>query len=249
MQILIVDDEALARSRLMRLIDDIQGCEVCGEAENGDEALAKVQSLDPDLILLDVRMPGKDGITVAKELETIEDPPAILFCTAYDDYALQAFNTIAQAYIVKPVQLEHLQSAIEKTKKLTKVQSKELAQEAESNKKSNKTGRRFISAKTRKGVELIAIGDIYCFVADHKYVTIMHKGGETLIDDTLKELEDEYQKSFLRIHRNALVAINKIEGLHREESGQFTVNLAGTDYRPSVSRRHLANVRTTLDSL
>ncbi len=245
MQILIVDDEALARSRLMRLIDDIPNCEVCGEAEHGDEALEKVEELDPDLVLLDVRMPGKDGISVAKELENIEDPPAVVFCTAYDDYALQAFDTIAQGYIVKPVQLSQLQQVIEKTKKLTKVQAKELRSSAP----KTETKRRHITAKTRKGVELIPIDGIFCFIADQKYVTVRHREGETLIDDTLKELEEEFAKQFLRIHRNALVAIDKIDGLERDTAGHCSIRLRNTSYQPTVSRRHLAKVRETLDSL
>lgn len=245
MQILIVDDEALARSRLQRLLLDIPSCQVCGEAENGEQALAKVQSLDPDLVLLDVRMPGKDGIAVAKALEAIEDPPAVIFCTAYDDYALAAFDTIAQGYLVKPVQLEQLEQVLEKCKKLTRVQSREL----NASKQASESNRRHISAKTRKGIELIAIENILCFIADHKYVTVLHREGETLIDETLKELEDEFADRFLRVHRNSLVAIDKIVGLTRDSGGQCSVQLSNTDFQPVVSRRHLAHVRETLESL
>lgn len=244
MQILVVDDEALARSRLIRLIEDIPDCAVCGEAHDGDDALAKVQSLDPDLVLLDVRMPGKDGIAVAKALELIEDPPAVVFCTAFDDYALQAFDTLAQGYIVKPVQLEQLKQVIEKTKKLTKVQSKALKLNA-----APVPIRRHITAKTRKGIELIAIDDILCFIADQKYVTVIHRGGETLIDDTLKELEDTLATGFLRVHRNALVAVDKIEGLERGANGQYSVKLKHTSHCPNVSRRHLAHAKETLECL
>lgn len=246
MHILVVDDEPLARSRLIRLIDDIPDCDVCGEAQDGDDALAKVHSLDPDLVLLDVRMPGKDGIVVAKALEQIDDPPAVVFCTAFDDYALQAFDTLAQGYIVKPVQLEQLKSVIEKTKKLTKVQSQSLERGASAFKPPK---RQHITAKTRKGVELIAIDDIVCFLADQKYVTVVHQQGETLIDDTLKELEGMLSDGFLRVHRNALVAVSKIEGLERASNGQYSVKLKCTAHSPNISRRHLAHVRQTLNAL
>lgn len=245
MQILIVDDEALARSRLIRLIEAIDGCEVCGEAENGDEALSKVHTLDPDLVLLDVRMPGKDGIAVAKSLELIEDPPAIVFCTAYDDYALQAFDTLAQGYIVKPVQQEQLEQVIEKTKKVTRVQSRALSE----HKVEGRHRRKHISAKTRRGLELIAVDDIHCFIAEQKYVTVHHSGGETLIDDTLKELEAEFSDTLLRVHRNSLVAINKIEALDRDGSGHYSVRIKNSPQRPAVSRRHLALVKEILSRL
>ncbi len=241
MHILIVDDEELARARLLRLINQIPGCDVIGEAVSGEDALEKIQVLDPELVFLDVRMPGQDGISVAKTLADYTDPPAIVFCTAYDDYALEAFNTLAQGYIVKPVQLEQLIQVIEKTKKLTRVQ-RNLSS-------SSKEQRRHISAKTRRGVELIPLESVFCFLADQKYVTVMHQSGETLIDETLKELEAELNQRFVRVHRNSLVAIAEIVGLERDSAGHHCLRLKNSEYRPAVSRRHLASVRDLLSRL
>jgi two-component system response regulator AlgR len=241
MQILIVDDEELARIRLRRLIEQIDGCEIVGEAANGLEALDNVDRLDPDLVLLDVRMPGADGIEVAKQLASFDEPPALIFCTAYDEYALEAFDTLAQGYLLKPVQKEQLEQVILKSQRLTRAQSR-VSQAAESK-------RRHISAKSSRGLELIALEDIFCFIADQKYVTVRYKGGEKLIDDTLKELEAEFSEAFLRVHRNALVAIDKIEALERQSDGHFHLRLKGSDFQPIVSRRHMALVRSTLEGL
>ncbi|WP_370980451.1 LytR/AlgR family response regulator transcription factor [Agaribacterium sp. ZY112] len=242
MRIVIVDDEELARLRLQRLVSEIEGCELVGEAENGEQALASIDELEPDLIFLDVRMPGMDGMEVAAKLAEYQEPPAVVFCTAYDEYALEAFNTLAQGYIVKPVQKNQLEQVIAKSRRLTRPQTA-------SSGNAEQAGRRHISAKTRKGVELIPIESVRCFVADQKYVTVIHGGGETLIDETLKELEQEFSPDFIRVHRNALVAINKIEGLQRENSGQQVLRLQESDYKPQVSRRHLSTVRTLLERL
>ena len=242
MHILIVDDEELARLRLRRLIEQLPDCEIIGEASSGEEALAQIEELDPELVLLDVRMPGLNGMEVAKQLSEHPDPPAVIFCTAYDEYALQAFDTLAQGYIVKPVQLEQLAQLIEKTKKLTRVQSRQLQSVREHQ-------RQHISAKTRHGLELIPIDNVYCFIADQKYVTVMHQAGDTLVDDTLKELEEELGSGFVRIHRNALVSVAEIEALERDSVGHFSLRLKSSGYQPQVSRRHVASVRELLEGL
>lgn len=241
MQILIVDDEELARLRLRRLIDEIDDCEVVGEAANGEDALAKVESLDPDMVLLDVRMPGTDGIEVAKRLALIDEPPALIFCTAFDEYALEAFDTLAQGYLLKPVQKQRLEQVIGKVQRLTRAQTRATTQPSPK--------RAHISAKSSRGVELIPLAAVYCFIADQKYVTVHYEAGEKLIDDTLKELEADLSGLFLRAHRNALVAIDKIEALEKQSDGRFTLRLKGTDFKPTVSRRHLTLVRNILDSL
>ena len=241
MHILIVDDEALARQRLVRMLS-ITGHEVVGEASNGAEAIDAIEQLDPDIVLLDVRMPGEDGLTSARQISAMSDPPALIFCTAYDEYALEAFQTLAVGYLLKPVQQEQLEAALEKASKLNKVQKSALQPKPS----GAEAQRRHISAKTRRGLELIPINDIYCFIADQKYVTVIHKEGETLIDDTLKELEQEFPDRFLRIHRNALVAIKEIEGMERSGGGHYEIKLKQSEYRPVVSRRHVANVKDTL---
>lgn len=245
MQILVVDDEPLARARLTRLLSEISDCTVIGEADTGEKALEEIDRLDPELVFLDVRMPGLDGIAVAKQLAEYDDPPAVVFCTAYDEYALEAFNTLAQAYIVKPVEQSQLNQVIEKTKKLTKVQRQQSLKDGT----QLSSRRSHISAKSLRGLELIPLESVFCFCADNKYVSVMHENGETLIDDTLKDLEHEFADMLVRIHRNTLVKLDKIEALERQPSGQFALRLKGSGHKPLVSRRHLPQVKETLSEL
>ena len=246
MHILVVDDENLARQRLIRLLNEIDGCEVIGEAANGDEALSAIELLDPDLLFLDISMPGKDGMATARDISAMPEPPAIIFCTAYDEYALQAFEVEAVGYIVKPVQRDQLEQVLEKVKKLNKVQRSVLQTRAEG---SDDGARQNISAKSRKGVELIPVHDVYCFVADQKYVTVVHKNGETLIDETLKELETEFADIFVRVHRNALVSKFHILGIEKDKTGRYEIKLKESEFRPMVSRRHLTEIKTLLSTL
>lgn len=244
MHVLVVDDEALARQRSMRMIENIDGYDVIGEAANGEAALKAIQTLDPDIVLLDIRMPGDDGLVTAKKIAELNDPPAVIFCTAFNEYAVEAFETLAVGYLLKPLQKDQLIAALEKARKFSKLQ-----QAAASQDPTKSERRKNIAAKTRRGVELVPIEEIYCFIADQKYVTIMHGSGETLIDDTLKELEEEFEGVFVRVHRNALVAIREIEKLERMPTGQYELQLKTTPYRPVVSRRHVASVRELLSNL
>ncbi|MBX2858108.1 MAG: LytTR family DNA-binding domain-containing protein [Cellvibrionaceae bacterium] len=244
MHLLIVDDEPLARQRLLRMVEQLDGCEVVGEAGNGEEAIRRIEEVDPDIVLMDVRMPGTDGLSAAHNISQMEAPPALIFCTAYDEYALEAFETLAVGYLLKPVAADTLAAVIDKAKKTTKLQNKSLATPPQP-----QDVRKNIVSKTRQGMELISIESIYCFLADQKYVTVVHSDGETLIDDTLKELEQEFSTRFIRVHRNALVAVNKIEGMKRVGNSQFEIQLKGTEFRPSVSRRHIAGVRELLSQL
>jgi two-component system, LytTR family, response regulator AlgR len=246
MHVLVVDDELLARQRAMRMIESLDDYEVVGEAGNGQAALAAIADLDPDIVLLDIRMPGEDGLEAARKIAEMDEPPAIIFCTAYDEYALEAFSTLAVGYLLKPLQKDALRNALEKARRLNKVQRLELPETETAHREA---ARKHIAAKTRRGVELILIDDISSFVADQKYVTVRHKGMETLIDDTLKDLEDEFAGRFIRIHRNCLVAIHLIEKLERISGGQYELQLKDTNYRPVVSRRHVAGVKELLSNL
>lgn len=243
MHILIVDDEPLARMRLRRLIEAMPHYDVVGEAATGEEAVESTLALDPDVVITDIRMPGKDGLEAARVISELEDPPALIFCTAYDEYALKAFETLAAGYLLKPVKEDQLASALEKATRTTKAQKNALHPPVA------EEGRQHIAAKTRRGTELIPIDDIHCFIADQKYVTVYHAGGETLIDETLKELEGEFAQRFVRIHRNALVSIKDIVGMEKNAEGQFAVKLKESEYSPLVSRRHLAGVRELLSRL
>lgn len=239
MRILIVDDESLARDRLKRILLEQNEHEVLGEASNGQEALQKIDALHPDVVLLDIRMPGIDGLEVARHLVGMDEPPAVIFTTAYDEYALEAFKVHAVDYLLKPVRPERLSEALQKALKPNKVQWKSLNRKEDGTPKA----RTHISSRTRRGIVLVPIGEIYYFRAEHKYVTVRHKEGEVLIEDTLKELETEFGERFLRVHRNCLVSMEHIQALEKNSSGQPCIRLRGVDETLDVSRRHVAKVR------
>jgi two-component system response regulator AlgR len=239
--VLVVDDEPLARARIKRMLNDIDGTIWLGEAADGHECLRLVHTSKPEVVLLDIRMPGMDGVEAAKHMAELETPPAIIFCTAYDEYALAAFDTAAIDYLVKPIRRERLAQALQKASRLTQLQLTQVIKESES-KPSN------LCVNSHKGVELVPIASIRCFIADQKYVTIVHDKGELLIDRPLKSLEDEFGLMFIRIHRNALVATAHIEGLDRDAAGHFNVVLNGVDIKPVVSRRHLSELREKLSN-
>ena len=241
MEILVVDDELLARQRLVRMIEKLDGHNIIAEADNAEAALVAIETFDPDVVLLDVRMPGKDGLALAHDISALDCPPAIIFCTAFDQYALDAFGTSAIGYLLKPIKSEQLQDALNKAQKLNKVQRAAAQTSAgDSNIRSH------ISAKTRRGIELIPLEDVRYFVADHKYVTVYHRNGEHLLDDTLKELESEFGSRFTRIHRNALISTKHIEAIERAPQGQYQVRLADIEHRPIISRRHVSYVKELL---
>lgn len=234
--ILIVDDEAPARERLRRLIEAMADCRVCAEAANGNEALEQATRHHPDIVLMDVRMPGMDGIDAARHLTGQATPPAVIFCTAYDDYALTAFKVEATDYLVKPVRREALASALERAGRVNRVQSQQLSPEETA----------AIVVKTQTGVERVELDRLYYARADNKYVTLVHDRGETLCDYSLRELEQAHAHDLLRIHRHTLVNRRYLEALTRTQSGHLALlsDAAGTRLR--VSRRHAASVREHL---
>ena len=246
MDILIVDDEILARQRLVRMVEKIEGFTVVAESDNAEDALVAITEYDPDIVLLDIRMPGRDGLSLAQDIAELDDAPAVIFCTAFDQYALDAFGTHAVGYLLKPVKAEQLLQVLDKASKLNKIQ-RVAAQKNNLVEGSNQ--RTHISAKTRRGVELIALEDVRYFLADQKYVTVFHRTGEHLLDETLKELEEEFSERFVRIHRNSLVSIKHIEALERNAQGQYQVRLADIELRPVISRRHVSHVKELLKIL
>lgn len=242
MRILVVDDENLARDRLRRLLETDGTHEVVGEAANGNEAVKLCSELLPDLVLLDIRMPGMDGLETARHFLGLEDPPAIIFCTAYEEHAIQAFDLQAVGYLLKPVRKEKLLEALSNTGNLNRAQLAALHATDE--------GRRsHISARTHKGIELIAIDDVRYFQADQKYVTVRYSAGEVIVDETLRELETEFADLFIRVHRSALVAKNHVEGLLKSGDGHVEVRLQGLQETVPISRRHLPGVRKIVKRL
>jgi len=242
MKVLIVDDEQLARDRLARMLEDLEGYEVVGQAANGMQAVERCDALQPDIVLLDIRMPGMDGLEAARHMTQMEQPPAIVFCTAYEEHAIDAFSVQAVGYLLKPVRRSDLTAVLGNATRTNRAQLSALAAEDGSQ-------RTHISARTRRGLELVPVDEIACFQADQKYVTVRHAGGELLIDDTLKELEDEFGDRFIRVHRNALVSARHIVGLDRHEEGHYQIRLRGVVDGIDISRRHVADVRKLIRSL
>jgi two-component system response regulator AlgR len=224
------------------MVGALEGYAVVGEASNGLAALEQAQGLEPEVVLLDIRMPGMDGLETARHLAELTEPPAVIFCTAYEEHALQAFDLQAVGYLLKPVRSGNLAAALAKAQRVNKAQLLALG-EQESQRRTH------ISARTRRGIELIAVEDIRYFQADQKYVTVRYKGGEVIIDEPLRDLEEEFGERFVRIHRNALIAAEHIEGLERSASGQVEIRLRDIDGTLTVSRRHLAGVRRIMKQL
>ncbi|MCB1855665.1 MAG: response regulator transcription factor [Pseudomonadales bacterium] len=254
MNILIVDDESLARERLQRLVGALQPDACCWQAATGEQALEQVQACSPDLILLDIRMPGMDGIELAAHLDNLPQPPAVIFCTAYDEYALQALRHQAVAYLLKPVRESELARALAGAGRINRMQLASLAAAggrgagpAEANAANAGLRTRLVS-HTHRGVATVAVEDVRCLLADQKYVTACSPGSELIISDSLKELEEEFGDRFLRVHRNALVALAHVQRLERQPDGRWCAVLEGVDKRPAVSRRHLAQAKQRVAS-
>ncbi|MBI2381930.1 MAG: response regulator transcription factor [Gammaproteobacteria bacterium] len=243
MRLFIVDDEPLARERLKRLVAELPDTEVVGEAGNGLAALGHLPEAQADVVLLDIRMPGMDGLECARHLSLLPEPPAVIFTTAYGEYALEAFRVHAAGYLVKPVRVEELAEALRHCKRLTRPQLAQLAADQGSPRRSH------ISARVRGQIVLVPMSEIYYFQADQKYVTVRHAGGELLIEEALKGLEDEFGDLLVRIHRNALIMREQIAGLTRDAEGKQYIRLRHTDELLEVSRRHSAELRHLLKEL
>jgi two-component system response regulator AlgR len=231
LKVLIVDDEPPARERLRSMLAELGAVEVVGEAGNGHEALDLTHDLSPDVVLLDVRMPGMDGLEAARHLNVLEQPPAVIFTTAFDQYAVEAFQAQAVGYLLKPVRKEQLGAALARAGRLTRAQLQSLAASSGAARRSH------IAARHREGLKLIPIEEVQYFLADQKYTTVRHVRGEDLIEDSLRLLESEFPAEFVRIHRNALVGVKHLERIERRADGQYLVHLRGGEAPLPVSRR------------
>ncbi len=226
--VLVVDDEAPARERLARLVGEIDGARVIGEAATGREALDKVQALAPDVVLLDVRMPDMDGIETARHLSALPQPPAVVFTTAYDEYALAAFEAQAIGYLLKPVRHDKLAAALATARRLSRPLPTAL---------SAGTRRSHFAARARDQLKLVPVADVLACVADQKYVTLHHRDGIDLIEESLRSIEEEFGSDFVRVHRNALAAVRHVAAVDRDAEGRYHVRLRDSELRLEVSRR------------
>lgn len=245
-KLIIADDEAPARNRLRDLLSDVQEVEICAEAKNGREALNLANLHQPDILFLDIRMPEMDGIEAAQHLQKMAQVPAIIFTTAYEHYALQAFDLNAVDYLLKPIRLERLKTAIQKARAL---QPKQLNAITTLNPKRN-----FISINERGRIILIPIADIIYLRAELKYITVRTLEKEYLLDESLNHLEQEFGAIFVRLHRNCLVAQAFITGyekrcLSHDADGnasnekQWVALLKGISEVIAVSRRQQHLIR------
>ena len=251
MKVLVVDDEPLALQRLQQMLGEHPQISEIFLANNGLQALESCQDNKPDVVLLDIRMPGMDGLEAAQHISLMEKSPAIIFISAYDEYALDAFKVHAADYLLKPVRAEKLYQSLERACQLNRAQLElvklEMSKHESSSTETEK--RKNIAAKISGNIQLIPIEDILYFQAEQKYVTVKHLYGETIIEDTLKELQLEFEESFLRIHRNALVAKKFITGLRKNSSGHSYVTINGDEKKLEISRRHLSAVKKLISSM
>jgi two-component system response regulator AlgR len=236
LNILIIDDEKPARDRLRRLLTAMPGFDVAGEANSGAQALERISELSPDILLLDISMPGMDGMSLARVLQEGGASPAVIFCTAYQDQALKAFEAEAVDYLVKPVRTERLEKALQKAQRYL---GRDQGQDDEHYVRSTVGGK----------VVLTPIHRVICLVSEDKYTTVIHEKGTTVIDESLMELEQNFPGLFFRVHRNALVSRKHLRGLERTSDGQTQALLTGTDRKPEVSRRNISSLRKLLSEL
>ncbi|MCG7981969.1 MAG: response regulator transcription factor [Candidatus Thiodiazotropha lotti] len=235
MKILIVDDEALARERMRSLIEELGApYEVVGEAANGEAALSLFNQLGVDVVLMDIHMPGMDGLEAANLLAQSESPPAVVFTTAFEEHALQAFETAAQDYLLKPVRRARLLEALQRCQRVTRSQINAAAEGQ---------GVPKLKASYRGGLTTIPLDQVIYLRADSKYVIARHLEGELLLEESLKALQERYSDWLLRIHRNALVVRRSLIGLEKGVDGSSRAVLQGCEETLEISRRHLPEVR------
>jgi len=240
LRVLVVDDEPLARERLSHLVEELPEVQLAGVASSGEEALLLAGRLKPEVVLLDIRMPGMDGLEVAHHLARMPEPPAVIFTTAFEQHALAAFDAQAAGYLLKPVRPERLREALERARRPTRAQLTRIAEGAAG-------PRTRIAVRARDELKLIPVETILCFIAEQKYTTLRHSNGDELIEESLKSLEEEFAGRFVRVHRNALAAIAHVERVERDAEGHQVVRLRGGSALP-VSRRLAADVARTLSA-
>ena len=242
LKVLIVDDEALARSRLRTLLGDCTDpqVEIVGEAGNAVQAMEQLQRTPADVVLLDIHMPGMDGVALAGHLRAMQPQPAVVFVTAHAEHAVAAFELEAADYLTKPVRLERLQQALQKAQRLRGAEAEPQG-----------LGESLI-IQERGRSERVALADVIYLKAELKYITVRTSEKEHIFDGALSDLEQKYAHLFVRVHRNALVARRRVRAVEKHndpvEGEGWMVRLDGVDERLAVSRRQLAAVREALVS-
>jgi two-component system response regulator AlgR len=231
MRVLIVDDEPLARARLIALLGECDGVDVVGDVGDGEAALAALAELQPDALLLDINMPGIDGVALAQRLAG-RARPQVIFCTAYETHALKAFDLGAVDYLLKPVRLERLRDALQRAqRRLADAPRDPVA---------------YLHGRLRGEQVRIALDEVICLLAEEKYVVVRHRRGELLIEESLRQLEETYPDQLIRLHRNCLVPSPRLLGIKTLADGRVLARLDGSELSPEISRRNLPAVRKLL---
>ncbi len=238
MRLLIVDDEPLARARLRNQVLDLNIGEIVGEAADGAEAIDCVVALKPDVVLLDIRMPRMDGLETARHLAKLAKPPAVIFTTAYDQHALAAFDASAIDYLLKPIRRDRLATALDKAGAISAVRLARTRDEV--------AARNYLSAVDKGGLKLVPVDEVRCLQADQGYVSVQWSGPAVLVEESLRNLEQEFGETFMRIHRNTLVAVQYVIALERASDGTMQVILRDHSEPLAVSRRLVPQVRKRL---
>ena len=243
LRVLVVDDEAPARNRLRDLLADCAAkmpLQIAGEAATGRQALDMLPACNADVVLLDIRMPEMDGIETAQHLRKLDHPPAVIFTTAYDAYALKAFEVHAVDYLLKPIRLARLHDALMRARTLAPLQDEILRE-------MKPDARTHLSINERGRIHLIPVSEVLFLKAELKYVTVRTAAREYLLEESLAKLEQEFFGRFVRVHRNCLVAKEAIRGFERavdaEGEGHWVVVLNNVDEKIDVSRRQQHIVR------
>jgi two-component system response regulator AlgR len=247
--VFIADDEQPARERLRELLSDLAGelpTRVVGEARNGPEAIEKLPGCGARVLLLDIQMPGMGGIEVARHLAQLPESPAVVFVTAHDRHAVEAFELNALDYLLKPVRAPRLAAALRKASGAVPPGRERLAQ-------AQGAAREYLSIAERNRICLVPLAEVLYFKAELKYVTLRTREREHLIEEPLVALEREFAERFVRVHRNCLVARAAIRGFERagggEEEPHWNVVLDGVPERLPVSRRQWPAVKDLLEAV
>jgi two-component system response regulator AlgR len=242
LRVLLVDDEALARSRLRTLLSECSepAADVAAEAADAVQAVQALERHTFDVVLLDIRMPGSDGVSLARRISTLATPPAIVFVTAHSEHAVQAFEVDAIDYLTKPVRRERLQQALQKVER--KIQSLRGLQPDFSEE--------MLIIQDRGRTERVPLAEVLYFKAELKYITVRTAARSYILDGSLSELEEKYAAHFMRVHRNALIARRAMRALEKhfdpEEGEGWAVRLTGVEEVLAVSRRQVAAVREAI---
>jgi len=233
-KVLIADDERLARERLERMVEQLGDAEVVASVAEGEALWQALEREEPDIVLLDIDMPGEDGVAIGARLAALDWPPAVIYVTAHPEHALRAFGTHAVDYLLKPVSLDQLRKAFEAAGRTTRAQARRHRADDH------------LIARVGRSVQVLPVQSVIWFEADEKYVTAHLPEGERVLDLSLRQIEDKVGDAFLRVHRSALVSKRCIERLEHDGQGRHWLHLRGYARPVEVSRRQLRLVRSWL---